>query len=385
MKWTWRKTLGIGVCCSSLLVGVTSTTTYAQEVSSEQEIRSSTSETTSSSVMPPAVETPPHATDSMESDSQESTASSNMVSDTAGTTTSSKEQASTGTAQSSLSSSSLEVGSATSSSTSTTSSSFVEATGNSILPPTPQVIGKEELEENYVYSVTKNQTTEAFIQAIGEDAREIANDNELYASVMIAQAILETGSGNSLLASAPNYNLFGIKGSYDGNSVTFSTKEDDGSGSLYTVRAKFRKYPSYKESLEDYALLLTQGITGNSSYYAQTWKSKTVNYKEATAFLTGRYATDIHYGEKLNALIDTYELTQFDELLPEEDETTTSQTQSSEDETTDTTAASETVETTQQRHYQVPEETSTNIAVSESEPSAENVLQVPAKELAINK
>ncbi len=45
---------------------------------------------------------------------------------------------------------------------------------------------------------------------------------------MIAQAILESGSGNSALAAPPNYNLFGIKGAYQGQSVSFPTQEDDG-------------------------------------------------------------------------------------------------------------------------------------------------------------
>ena len=34
---------------------------------------------------------------------------------------------------------------------------------------------------------------------------------------MIAQAILESGSGNSKLSQKPNYNLFGIKGDYKVN------------------------------------------------------------------------------------------------------------------------------------------------------------------------
>lgn len=57
-----------------------------------------------------------------------------------------------------------------------------------------------KVEENYQFSVVKNQTTEEFIQSIGKDAQEIAWNEGIYASVMIAQAILETGSGNSQLA-----------------------------------------------------------------------------------------------------------------------------------------------------------------------------------------
>lgn len=167
--------------------------------------------------------------------------------------------------------------------------------------------------------VTKNQTTEEFIKKIGESARQVAHQYDLYASVMIAQAILESGSGNSGLASEPNYNLFGIKGEYDGASIVMKTQEDNGKGNLYTIDSAFRKYPSYKESLEDYAKLLKEGLTGNKDYYHGTWKSQTTSYKEATHFLMGRYATDTQYAEKLNQLIDVYNLTAYDEWHEEND------------------------------------------------------------------
>ncbi|MFW7395502.1 glucosaminidase domain-containing protein, partial [Vagococcus fluvialis] len=84
---------------------------------------------------------------------------------------------------------------------------------------------------------------------------------------MIAQVILETGSGTSKLSQSPNYNLFGIKGSYKGQSANFYTNEDNGKGQLYTIQASFRKYPSYKESFEDYAELLTNEKEGNGRFY----------------------------------------------------------------------------------------------------------------------
>lgn len=159
---------------------------------------------------------------------------------------------------------------------------------------------------------TRNQSTEEFIEEIGEDARAIGQKNDLYASVMIAQAILESGSGNSGLSREPNYNLFGIKGSYEGKSVEMPTLEDNGKGSMYTISAKFRKYPSYKESLEDYATLMTGGTLGRSTFYQGAWKSNTKSYEEATKYLTGRYATDTRYNDKLNGLIETYNLAQYD-------------------------------------------------------------------------
>ena len=151
-----------------------------------------------------------------------------------------------------------------------------------------------------------------FIDYIGNSARKLAANNDLYASVMIAQAMIESGWGTSGLASAPNYNLFGIKGDYKGESVNMGTQEDDGTGSLYSISSNFRKYPSYKESLEDYVSLLRGGTSGNSQMYAGAWKSNTQSYKDATKYLTGRYATDTTYADKLNSVIEKYNLTQFD-------------------------------------------------------------------------
>ncbi|EOH90301.1 glucosaminidase domain-containing protein [Enterococcus pallens] len=170
-----------------------------------------------------------------------------------------------------------------------------------------------KVEENYQFSVTKNQTTEEFIQTIGKDAQAIAWNEDLYASVMIAQAILETGSGNSQLARPPYHNLFGIKGSYRGKQVSFNTQEDKGSGELYTIQSAFRQYPSYKESLEDYAALLKKGLSGNAGFYQGTWRSASATYQEAAKSLTGKYATDTAYDKKLIALIEAYDLTTYDQ------------------------------------------------------------------------
>ncbi|MGY3777527.1 LysM peptidoglycan-binding domain-containing protein [Isobaculum melis] len=152
----------------------------------------------------------------------------------------------------------------------------------------------------------------SFIDSISGSASQIAANNDLYASVMIAQAVLESAYGQSALASAPNYNLFGIKGYYNGQSVPMKTLEDDGRGNYYEIIAHFRKYPSYHQSLEDYAQVLKTGPSWNPNYYSGAWKSKTNSYKDATAWLTGRYATDTAYASKLNNLITTYNLTQYD-------------------------------------------------------------------------
>lgn len=158
----------------------------------------------------------------------------------------------------------------------------------------------------------KDESVENFIRKIGDSARKIGKKKDLYGSVMIAQAILESASGQSELAQAPNYNLFGIKGTHNGKSVSMATQEDLGNGDLYTTQAGFKVYENYEDSFNDYATLLKEGLTGNSRFYEGVWKSNAKTYKEATKFLTGRYATDTQYNKKLNGLIETYDLTQYD-------------------------------------------------------------------------
>lgn len=160
-------------------------------------------------------------------------------------------------------------------------------------------------DETYQRPLTQ---TEVFISQIGETARQLGQENDLYASVMIAQAILESNSGRSALSAAPHHNLFGIKGQYTGQSATMATLEDDGQGNTYNVNAEFRSYPSYVESLQDYVAILKH------SRYTYAWKSNTTSYMNATAALTGVYATDTSYNVKLNNLIQQYNLTQYDVL-----------------------------------------------------------------------
>ncbi len=64
---------------------------------------------------------------------------------------------------------------------------------------------------------------------------------------MIAQALLESAYGTSGLSSAPNYNLFGVKGSYGGQVVYMATQEYI-DGQWVTMNEPFRKYSSYWES-----------------------------------------------------------------------------------------------------------------------------------------
>lgn len=169
------------------------------------------------------------------------------------------------------------------------------------------------LPENEIVTST-GYGDQQFLNYIGQSARKVALNNDLYASVMIAQALLESGWGTSKLAQAPNYNLFGVKEINKESSVSFTTKENDDLGKEFQIVVDFQKYNSYKESIEGYVKLLRLGLDNDINFYDKVWRSNTGSYRDATKFLAGKYATDKSYAEKLNYLIEKYDLTKFDEF-----------------------------------------------------------------------
>ena len=155
-----------------------------------------------------------------------------------------------------------------------------------------------------------------FINQIADDARQIGKNYDLYPSIIIAQAALESNWGTSDLSLAPHHNLFGVKGKYNGRGVLKPTTEFVGSQSTQ-VQDIFRSYTSTKQSLQDYAKTLQQPL------YREVHRSVVKSYREATHALVGRYATDPDYDKKLNQIIDSYQLTRYDK--PKKDGNTQSQ------------------------------------------------------------
>lgn len=169
-----------------------------------------------------------------------------------------------------------------------------------------------ESEEGYNLHINGLETEqEEFIRTIVPYAVDVAREYNVYPSIIVAQSILESDWGRSPLAVNAN-NLFGIKGAYNGDFVWHETKEDDGTGYQYNVTDRFAKYPSYKESVENNAKLIRNGLTWDSNFYSGAWVENTNNYQEATMALTGTYATDINYNQKVNRVIEEYNLNSLD-------------------------------------------------------------------------
>ncbi|MBU8609423.1 phage tail protein [Bacillus sp. FSL W8-0645] len=150
-----------------------------------------------------------------------------------------------------------------------------------------------------------------FIKKLAPGAQKVYKKYNVLASLVIAQGCLESGFGTSGLSKQAN-NLFGVKGTYNGKYVLMWTSEQDKKGNVTRIQAKFRKYPSYAESLADLGSLYTR----LSRYKAVVGEK---DYKKATtAVFKAGYATDIHYPSKLNSIIEKYNLTKYDgEIVPD--------------------------------------------------------------------
>lgn len=191
----------------------------------------------------------------------------------------------------------------------------VEDNSNEVVNPEIKYDGYNSTmtSENEAYIVnhySQDLDTEKFIAAIGESARIIAEKNDLYASVMIAQAVIESGHGTSELSEKPNFNLFGIKGAFKGNYINMPTNEDAGDGTLYTISSNFRKYNNYFESMTDYSNLIS---TEMKLYFYGATKECAKSPEEAANWLQGKYASSTNYAQSIMDIINTYDLTRYDE------------------------------------------------------------------------
>lgn len=142
----------------------------------------------------------------------------------------------------------------------------------------------------------------------------------ILACVSLAQFIQESGYGKSELAQNAN-NCFGMKCSLSGNTwagstwdgsskYTKATQEDDGNGNLYTVTAEFRKYPNVEASIADHSAYLLGAMNGSKKRYDGI--AGMTDYKAVVQLIKdGGYATDTKYVSRLCALIEKYNLTQY--------------------------------------------------------------------------
>lgn len=173
---------------------------------------------------------------------------------------------------------------------------------------------KSEFKLDKLWETGYTEVEKEFLHTVAPVAMEVAKEYKVYPSIIVAQAILESDWGQSELA-VNAHNYFGVKGAYNGNTYQKPTMEDDGTGVQTEIIANFAKYPTIKESIESNARLIREGTGFDASYYKGAWVENTTSHKDATLALTGTYATDIYYNEKVNDIIEKNQLNVLDAEL----------------------------------------------------------------------
>lgn len=172
------------------------------------------------------------------------------------------------------------------------------------LKPTdlPSVNQKEITKELFKNNSTLNRHTLAYVRKYAAIAVKEMHEYKIPASITLAQGILESGKGRSILALKSN-NHFGIKchTQWTGERVYH---DDDEKGEC------FRKYQYPETSYNDHSLFLTQRKRYSFlfDYHIQDYKKWAYGLRKAG------YATDRKYPVKLLKIIRDYKLYKFDKV-----------------------------------------------------------------------
>lgn len=130
-------------------------------------------------------------------------------------------------------------------------------------------------------------------------AQKQQKEHRIPTSIILAQGLLESGAGQSILAKSSN-NHFGIKCSDWAGEKTYY--DDDEKGEC------FRKYSMVNDSYEDHSSFLI-----NRTRYSFLFDLKPTDYEGwAFGLKKAGYATDPTYAFKLISIIENYGLHKFD-------------------------------------------------------------------------
>ena len=133
--------------------------------------------------------------------------------------------------------------------------------------------------------------------------------NPLFSSVVIAQAICESGWGQSKIMMKANA-IFGIKAtsSWKGKVYNSNTQECYDGVSYTNITACFRAYDSLAESISDYFDLITKLERYRKATVAET------PLECITAIKNGGYATSPTYINTIMSIINSNNLTKYDNV-----------------------------------------------------------------------
>jgi len=155
-------------------------------------------------------------------------------------------------------------------------------------------------------TLTPQQRSE-FIARIAPAAQRSQKKNGVPASIILAQAILESAWGQSSLTARHN-NYFGIKDSrrFDEGYCEFRTEEVL-AGERVNLIARFEAFKDVASCFDAHGRLLAE-----NKRYAPAMADADDPFVFAARLYECGYATDPDYAKKLAQLITTYKLTRFD-------------------------------------------------------------------------
>lgn len=153
--------------------------------------------------------------------------------------------------------------------------------------------------QNFAQSSGRQMTREEYIDTYKDMAIREMYEFSIPASIKLAQAVLESGNGNSKLAREGN-NHFGIKcHGWQGKSM----KVDDDA-----PQECFRVYDNPDQSYKDHSAFLT-----TRPRYASLFELKTTDYKGwAHGLKKAGYATNPRYAELVIKIIEDHQLYKYD-------------------------------------------------------------------------
>ena len=160
-----------------------------------------------------------------------------------------------------------------------------------------------------VPSTNSYSNTEEFIRCIAPLVQKYApRYNVRVVSPIIAQAILESASGESSLGKKYN-NFFGLKCGtlWKGKSVNLLTGEEYSVGTYTTIAADFRVYDNMEEGVKGYFEFLFRNRTRYNNLLGETDP-----YEYLVKIKEDGYATSSKYVQNVYNVLKSYNLTRFD-------------------------------------------------------------------------
>lgn len=139
-----------------------------------------------------------------------------------------------------------------------------------------------------------------YLEMVKEPARTVCDAYGLPYACCVAQGALESQWGKYGLGNG-GFNIFGRKAVNGDPYVEVETGEDDGTGNLYYIRARFKSYYDMGDAINDWCQLM---IWGPYKPFSDAYINQEIDLEGFVRGISEVYATDIYYADKVLAIIN---------------------------------------------------------------------------------